>query len=152
MMTPAGSETGSRNLSISAQLWLWNRQKKLGRAFDSSAGFILPNGAMRSPDAAWIPQARWDALSSSEKNHFAPLCPDFVVELLSPSDTLTITQQKMEEYRQNGARLGWLIAPQTRQVIIYRQAYAPEILDNPAYVSGEEVLPDFVLDVKAVWE
>ncbi len=151
VMTPAGGETGKLNLSIGAQLWNWNHDKKLGIAFDSSTGFILPNGATRSPDAAWIPLARWDELSPNVRKRFLPLCPDFIVELRSPSDNLMMTCDKMQEYMQNGARLGWLIDPQTRQVIIYRQGYSPEILDNPATLSGEEVLPDFFLDVEAVW-
>jgi Uma2 family endonuclease len=151
VMTPAGGETGSRNSSLNAQLWLWNDQKHLGVVFDSSTGFILPNGATRSPDAAWIPQARWDALSKEERRRFLPLCPDFVVELRSPSDTLQILQEKMREYRDNGARLGWLIDPQTSTVEIYRQGQDGETLDNPATVSGEDVLPGFVLDMTKVW-
>jgi Uma2 family endonuclease len=152
MMTPAGGETGNRNLSISGQLWFWNTQRKLGKAFDSSTGFVLPNGANRSPDASWIPQARWDALSKEERKRFLPLCPDFVLELRSPSDTLQMLQEKMREYIANGAQLGWLIDPETRQVEIYRQGQEVETLDNPSTVSGEDVLPGFVLDMADVWE
>ncbi len=152
LMMPAGGETGNRNLSISGQLWFWNNQRKLGRAFDSSTGFVLPNGANRSPDAAWIPQARWDALSKDERKRFLPLCPDFVVELCSPSDNLQTTREKMREYMNNGARLGWLIDPQTRKVEVYRQGQAVTVLNNPATVSGEDVLPGFVLDMSDVWE
>ncbi len=151
LMMPAGGETGKRNLNIILQLGLWNEQTELGVAFESSTGFILPNGATRSPDAAWIPQARWDALSQDERTRFLPLCPDFVVELRSPSDTLQTVREKMHEYRDNGARLGWLIDPQTRQVEVYRQVQDVEILDNPTTVSGEDVLPGFVLNLRKVW-
>ncbi len=151
LMMPAGGGTGRRNLSIAMQLGLWNKQNKSGVAFDSSTGFILPNGDTRSPDAAWIPQARWDALSKDEQERFLPLCPDFVVELRSPSDNLQTVRNKMHEYMGNGARLGWLIDPQTRQVEVYRQGQDVEILDNPTTVSGENVLPGFALDMADVW-
>jgi Uma2 family endonuclease len=151
LMMPAGGRTGKRNLSIGGQLWNWNEQYKLGEAFDSSTGFILPNGANRSPDAAWIPQARWDALSVDEQERFLPLCPDFVIELRSPSDTLKAIREKMHEYIANGTQLGWLIDPETRTVEVYRQGQEVETLDNPATVSGEDVLPGFVLDMTKVW-
>jgi len=151
VMPPAGSETGKRNLSIGGQIWLWNRQNNLGVVFDSSAGFMLPNGATRSPDAAWLPRSRWDALSAEEKKRFAPVCPDFVVELRSPSDDLKTVREKMQEYMENGARLGWLIDPQARRVELYRQGYETEILENPATVSGEDVLPGFSLNLDEVW-
>jgi Uma2 family endonuclease len=152
VMTPAGSETGKQNLSIGSQLWNWNEQTTLGVAFDSSTGFILPNGATRSPDAAWIPQARWDALSADEQEHFLPFCPDFVIELRSPSDALPPLREKMREYMAHGARLGWLIDPQTRQVEVYRQGREVETLDKPARVAGEDVLPGFVLNMQKVWD
>lgn len=112
----------------------------------------MPNGANRSPDAAWVPQARWDALSTQEQERFLPLCPDFVVELRSPSDDVKTVREKMHEYMDNGTRLGWLINPQTRQVEIYRQGCDVEVCDNPATISGEDVLPGFILDLNEVWE
>jgi Uma2 family endonuclease len=114
-------------------------------------GFTLPNGATRSPDAAWLIHSRWDALSAEEKKRFAPVCPDFVVELRSPSDDLKTVREKMHEYMENGTRLGWLIDPQTQRVEIYRQRQVVEILENPATVSGENVLPGFVLNLQKVW-
>lgn len=119
IMPPTGSETGGRNAGLTAQIWLWNQQTRLGKTFDSSTGFKLPNGAERSPDAAWVRQDRWDALTPQQKRKFAPLCPDFVVELCSPSDELEKVQAKMQEYLANGIRLGWLIEPETRRVEIY---------------------------------
>ena len=118
-MPPAFSNTGARNLDIGAQLWIWNHRTGLGRAFDSSARFTLPNGAIRSPDAAWIRKEHWDALTRQEQSRFAALCPDFVVELRSHSDKLADVREKMVEYMKNGARLGWLIDPQEQQVYIY---------------------------------
>jgi Uma2 family endonuclease len=152
IMPPTGSETGGRNASLTAQIWLWNQQTHLGKSFDSSTGFKLPNGANRSPDAAWVRRERWDALTPEQKRGFAPLCPDFVVELCSPSDDLEDVQQKMQEYLANGIRLGWLIDPKTRRVEIYRPDGEVEILDNPATLSGETVLPGFVLDLQPVFE
>ncbi|GAB4188214.1 MAG: Uma2 family endonuclease [Coleofasciculaceae cyanobacterium] len=152
IMPPTGSETGGRNASLTAQIWLWNQQTRLGKSFDSSTGFKLPNGANRSPDAAWVRRERWDALTPEQKRGFAPLCPDFVVELCSPSDDLEDVQQKMQEYLANGIRLGWLIDPKTRRVEIYRPDGEVEILDNPATLSGETVLPGFVLDLQPVFE
>lgn len=151
IMPPTGSETGSQNSSLNAQLWLWNRQTRLGIGFDSSAGFTLPNGAIRSPDASWIEQRRWNNLTSEEKRKFAPICPDFVVELCSPSDRLADVQSKMQEYLDNGTRLGWLIIPEIRQVEIHRLNRDVEILSNPVSVSGEDVLPGFELDLQDIW-
>ena len=111
-MPPTGGETGSRNAGVTAQLWLWNHQTQFGKSFDSSTGFGLANGANRSPDAAWLSGERWTTLTPAQKQGFIPLCPDFVVELCSPSDVLVTVQAKMQEYLTNGARLGWLIAPQ----------------------------------------
>jgi Uma2 family endonuclease len=148
---PTGGETGKRNLSIEGQLWLWNRQTKLGEAFNSSTGFHLPNGADRSPDAAWVRQERWDALTPKQKESFIPLCPDFVVELRSKTDNMEPLRVKMKEYMNNGARLGWLIDRKNRKVEIYRQSQDVEVLDNPATLSGEDVLPGFVLDLTEVW-
>ena len=150
IMPPTGSETGNRNIDLSYQLQAWSRQNNLGLAFDSSSGFKLPNGADRSPDASWVRRDRWDALTPEERQGFAPLCPDFVVELLSPSDSVKIAQAKMREYMENGARLGWLINRKNQRVEIYRQGQDVEILENPATLSGEDVLPGFVLDLKQI--
>lgn len=151
VMPPTGSETGNRNLDISGQLWLWNRQTKLGVVFDSSSGFKLPNGADRSPDASWVKLERWQTLTPKEQEGFAPLCPDFVVELRSKSDNMEPLREKMREYITNGSRLGWLIDRKNQKVEIYRQNQDVEILDHPRTLSGEEVLPGFVLDLTDVW-
>jgi Uma2 family endonuclease len=157
---PTGGESGSRNLSISAQLGHWcEANEDLGEGFDSSTGFILPNGANRSPDASWVSRTRWEALTPKQRKGFVPLCPDFVVELReaklsrreSASDSLSTLQTKMREYIDNGARLGWLIDPQNQRVEIYRQQTEVEILINPAELSGEDVLPGFVLNLRRVW-
>ncbi len=151
IMAPTGSETGNRNLDIEGQLWLWNRQTKLGVAFNSSSGFKLPNGADRSPDASWVKLERWQTLTPKEQEGFAPLCPDFVVELRSKSDNMEPLREKMREYIANGARLGWLIDRKNQKVEIYRQNQDVEILDNPRTLSGEDVLPGFILDLTDVW-
>ncbi|MEG4502859.1 Uma2 family endonuclease [Microcoleus sp. F6_B4] len=148
---PTGGETGKRNLDIEGQLWLWNRQTKLGKAFNSSTGFHLPNGADRSPDASWVRQERWDGLTPKQKEGFIPLCPDFVVELRSKTDNMEPLRAKMKEYMNNGARLCWLIDRKNRKVEIYRQSQDVEVLENPATQSGEDVLPGFVLDLTEVW-
>ena len=148
---PTGGETGYRNLDIEGQLWLWNRRSRLGKAFNSSTGFHLPNGADRSPDAAWVRQERWDALTPEQKEGFIPLSPDFVVELRSKSDRIKPLQDKMQEYMENHVRLGWLIDIKNRKVEIYRQNQEVELLENPATLSGEDVLPGFVLDLTEVW-
>jgi Uma2 family endonuclease len=151
IMPPTGGETGNRNAGLTAQLWIWNEQNKLGIAFDSSTGFKLPNGADRSPDASWIKLERWDALTEEEKQKFPPICPDFVVELLSPSDSLKVAQEKMREYIDNGVRLGWLINRKSRQVEIYRQGQEVEVLESPVTLSGEDVLQGFILNLEAIW-
>ncbi|WP_373534992.1 Uma2 family endonuclease [Microcoleus sp.] len=151
VMPPTGSETGNRNLDIEGQLWLWNRQTKLGVAFNSSSGFKLPNGADRSPDASWVKLERWQTLTPKQQEGFAPLCPDFVVELRSKSDNMEPLREKMREYMVNGAILGWLIDRKNKKVEIYRQNLDVEILDNPSSLSGEDVLPGFVLDLTDVW-
>lgn len=151
IMAPTGSETGNRNLDIEGQLWLWNRQTKLGVAFNSSSGFKLPNGADRSPDASWVKLERWQTLTPKEQEGFAPLCPDFVVELRSKSDNMEPLREKMREYIANGASLGWLIDRKNQKVEIYRQNQDVEILNNPRTLSGEEVLPGFILDLTDVW-
>ena len=151
IMSPTGGETGNKNAGIIAQLWIWNNQKKLGKVFDSSTGFKLPLGSTRSPDASWIPLEKWDNLSSQEKQKFLPLSPDFVIELLSPTDKLIDTQNKMLEYLENGTKLGWLINREARQVEVYRINQEVEILDNPSSVSGENILEDFNLEMELIW-
>lgn len=151
IMSPAGGETGNRNAGLTAQIWIWNESHKLGKVFDSSTGFKLPNGADRSPDASWVKLERWNALTPEQQKKFPPLCPDFVVELMSPSDSLKETQDKMKEYRDNGAVLGWLINRKSRQVEIYRQNQEVEVLESPANVSGEDVLPGFILNLESIW-
>jgi len=148
---PTGWETGEQNSSLSGELYLWWRSHNLGKVFDSSTGFILPDGAIRSPDASWVSQERWQAIASTEKGAFAKICPDFVVELRSKSDRLSELQAKMREYMDNGTRLGWLVDPQNHQVEIYRFGKEVEVLVNPSQLSGEDVLPGFVLDLKRVW-
>jgi Uma2 family endonuclease len=151
IMPPTGGETGNSNAGITAQLWLWNNLHKLGVVFDSSGGFKLPNGADRSPDAAWIPLEKWQALTPQQKERFLPLSPDFVIELMSPSDNLETARKKMQEYLDNGTRLGWLINRKTREVEIYRQGQAVEILTNPESLSGESILPEFSLNLTLIW-
>jgi len=151
IMSPAGSETGARNLSISGQLWLWNEQTQLGITFDSSAGFNLPNGADRSPDATWIAIERWNLLTLEQKRKFAPIAPDFVIELRSASDSMKPLRDKMVEYVNNGVRLAWLIDPQTRTVEIYEPSEEVEVLYDPDYVAGDPILPGFRLNMQKVW-
>ena len=151
IMPPTGGETSNRNASLTAQIWIWNEQSKLGKVFDSSGGFKLPNGADRSPDASWIKLERWNSLTPEQQTRFVPLCPDFVVELLSPSDSLKETQEKMKEYRDNGTRLGWLINRKSRSVEIYRPGREVEVLESPATLSGEDVLVGFMLNLDVIW-
>ncbi|MBW4617263.1 MAG: Uma2 family endonuclease [Desmonostoc vinosum HA7617-LM4] len=151
IMPPTGGETGNRNGRLNQQLFNWSDQDKTGIVFDSSTCFKLPNGADRSPDAAWIKLSKWNTLTEEQKEKFPPICPDFVIELLSPSDSLSATQEKMKEYLDNGVRLGWLINRKSRQVEIYRQSQEVEVLDSPATLSGEDVLNGFVLNLTAIW-
>ncbi len=150
IMAPTGSETSIRNADLTSQLRVWNRKTKLGVVFDSSGGFTLPNGADRSPDASWVTKERWDALTAEQKEGFAPLCPDLVVELRSRTDSLKKLQEKMQEYIDNGAKLGWLIDRKNRRVEIYRPDREVEIIQNPATLSGEDILPGFVLDLAEI--
>jgi len=150
IMSPTGGETGKKNLELCGQIWFWNRQRNLGKAFDSSTGFRLPNGATRSPDVSWLSIDRWNSLSVEQRERFLPLCPDFVIELRSPTDNLTKVQAKMQEYIDNGLRLGWLINPQDRQVEIYQPNQPKQILQSPTHLSGGEVLPGFVLDLQSI--
>lgn len=151
IMPPVFSDTGNRNFNVAAQLWNWTEQNGTGVGFDSSTGFTLPNGATRSPDASWIESERWNALTAAEKASFAPICPDFVIELRSSSDTLSSLQTKMQEYIDNGAVLGLLIDRKNQTVHLYRPNHTPEILDNPKTVSAEPELPGFVLQMAKVW-
>ncbi|QLE56161.1 Uma2 family endonuclease [Nostoc sp. TCL26-01] len=151
IMPPTGGETGKRNFETAVELGIWNRQRKLGVCFDSSTCFKLPNGANRSPDVAWIKKARWDALTPEEQAKFPPIAPDFVLELMSPSDSLSEMQIKMQEYLDNQVKLGWLINPQMRQVEIYRLGKPVEILTSPQELSGENVLPGFILNLQLIW-
>jgi len=151
VMPPADPETSSKNYSINGELYVWSKQDGTGVGFESSAGFTLPNGAVRSPDASWMSKERWEAVPEDDKLRFSHVAPDFVAELRSPSDSLAILQNKMEEYIENGVRLGWLIDPFQRQVHIYRPGQTVEVLEYPASVSGESVLPGFVLNLQEIW-
>ncbi|MEH2246410.1 Uma2 family endonuclease [Nostoc sp.] len=152
IMPPTGSETGNRQGNILGQLWVWSEQDGTGITFSSSTGFKLSTGAERSPDASWIKLERWNALSAEQQEKFAPICPDFVVELKSPSDNLQTLKEKMEEYmKEPGIHLAWLIDRKQRKVYIYRPGLPEECLDNPAIVSGESVLPGFILNMSKVW-
>lgn len=151
IMSPTGGETGNRNFELYIDLGNWNRKKGLGKAFDSSTGFQLPNGAKRSPDLSWITLEKWNALNPAQRRKFLPICPDFVVELVSESDDLKEIEEKMQEYLDNGLSLGWLMIPKTRQVQIYRPQQTLEILESPLSLSGESVLVDFVLDLTPIW-
>ena len=151
IMPPTGSETGNRNAKLMQQLANWTDRDGSGIEFDSSAGFVLPNGATRSPDASWIKLTRWNSLSSEQKSKFAPICPDFVVELKSHSDSLEILQEKMQEYIDNGASLGWLIDRSAKQVYVYTSDAEVKCLDNPQTLSGDPLLSGFVLDLAKIW-
>jgi Uma2 family endonuclease len=151
IMPPTGGNTGKRNADLIFQLLVWKRQNNLGEVFDSNTGFTLPNGADRAPDASWVSQERWESLTPEQQDKFVPLCPDFVVELMSPSDSLEKTRQKMQEYQENGAKLGWLINRKQQQIEVYRLHQEVEILEHPNQVSGEDVLPGFVLDLTSIW-
>lgn len=151
IMPPTGFETSSKNAQIILQLGSWTRKDKTGTATDSNAGFILPNGATYAPDAAWTSNRRLDEFTDDEKQRFLQLCPDFVIELRSASDTLNSLKKKMQEYIDNGASLGWLIDPKEQKVHIYQPNKAVEILDNPKTVSGEDVLVGFELDMAEIW-
>jgi len=151
IMPPTGGETGNKNARITQQVMNWTDVDGTGIAFDSSTCFKLPNGADRSPDASWIKLERWNALTDEEKQKIPPICPDFVIELLSPSDSLKTTQEKMEEYIDNGVCLGILINRKSHQVEIYRQGKEVEVLDSPTTVSGEDILKGFVLNLGMIW-
>ncbi len=151
IMLPAGGATGNRNIEIAMQLQWWSKRDGTGIAFDSSGGFRLPNQATRSPDASWIPRWRYDQLTEREQERFLPLCPDFAIELKSPSDSLAALKRKMDEYIANGLQLGWLIDPKRKTVHIYRPPLPVEVLDNPNTLSADPILPGFVLDLTEIW-
>jgi|SRR5215470_12893663 len=151
VMPPTGAETGSLNADLIYQLMAWTKKDATGVCFDSDTGFTLPNGAIRSPDAAWIKREKWDRLTDQQKKRFAPWCPDFVVELRSPSDRLSEVRNKMVEYMETGASLGWLIDPIKRQVYVYRPNEEVIILDNPASISADPLLPGFTLNLTELW-
>ncbi len=150
VMAPASPDGSRRNMALSAQLWNWNEERKLGVTFDSSAGFTLPNSAIRGPDASWMSLERWRLVPEADRLKFARVCPEFVVELRSPSNDFNSLHEKMQEYLDNGARLGWLIDPVAGTVAIYRPGRAVETLVKPASLSGEDVLPGFTLDLKGI--
>ncbi len=151
IMPPTGSKTGWRNSSVNSDLVVWARIDRTGLVFDSSSLFTLPNGAKRSPDTSWVKRERWEALTDAEQEGFAPLCPDFVVELRSRTDRVSDLQEKMQEYIDNGARLGWLIDPLDQRVYVYHPGQPIERLDNPVTISGDPVLPGFALNVRELW-
>jgi Uma2 family endonuclease len=152
VMPPTGGETGSQNAEITFQVQSWTRGNQTGVAFDSSTGFKLPNGATRSPDAAWVRRSRLAGLTREQKQKFLPLCPDFAIELRSPTDNFRAVLDKMQEYLDNGAQLGWLLDPLTRRVHVYRPQGPPEIMEAPNTVSADPLLPGFVLDLRKIWE
>jgi Uma2 family endonuclease len=152
VMPPTVSEGGNYNAEVTTDFGIWNRKTQLGKVFDSSTGFKLPNGATRAPDTAWVTNERWNALTPEQRKKFAPICPDFVLELASESDDLDTLRQKMLEYIDNGCRLGWLVIPKTQQVEIYRGDRSIEVLQSPATLSGEAVLPGFVLNLVAIFK
>ncbi|ELR97495.1 Uma2 family endonuclease [Gloeocapsa sp. PCC 73106] len=151
IMPPTGGETGKLNAKLISRFVVWNEQTQLGEVFDSSTCFKFPNGANRSPDVSWIKQERWNILTPEEKEKFPPIVPDFVLELMSPSDHLSQTQRKMEEYIEQGVKLGWLINRKNRQVEIYRSERDVEIVESPTMLAGEDILSGFVLDLQIVW-
>ncbi len=150
VMSPTGSESGKHNLNLAFQIELWNRQTKSGITFDSSTGFKLSNGATRSPDVTWIKLSKWNSLTDKQKRGFAPIDPDFVLELISPSDDLIVARQKMKEYMTCDIKLAWLINPDEKQVEIYRQGRDQEILNNPSNLSGEAVMPNLIVDLSNI--
>jgi Uma2 family endonuclease len=151
IMPPTGGETGKRNAELTWQLGSWAKRNGSGLTFDSSTGFRLPNKAVRSPDASWIRHSRWECLASEERKKFIPLCPDFVVELRSATDSLNVLQEKMQEYIENGASLGWLIDTERRRVYVYRPNEPVDEKSEPSSLRGDPLLPGFVLDLTEIW-
>ena len=151
-MSPTGGETGERNGELFFQIKLWNKRSKLGKVFDSSTGFRLSNNAIRSPDVSWIPNSKWNALTREQKRKYLPLAPDFVLELMSPSDNLSEIRNKMREYIDCGVRLGWLINPDERKVEIYRQGREIEVLNNPQTLRGEAIMSGLVVSLEEIFD
>jgi len=151
VMPPTGSLTGKRSFDLTSQLASWFREHRNGVCFGVDTGFTLPNGAIRGPDAAWVKREKWDSLTAQQKERFAPICPDFAVELRSPSDSLTELDLKMFEYMENGASLGWLIDPLRRKVYVYRPNQETLVLDDPETVSADPLLPGFELNLSEIW-
>ena len=151
IMPPTGGETGKINVNLIFQLTSWNEATQLGEVFDSSTGFTLPNGADRSPDVSWLEKSRWEGLTKEQKEKFIPLCPEFAIEIMSPSDNLKKVQDKMQEYILNGCRLGWLINRKKQEVEIYRPGQEVEVLKLPLTLSGEDVLPGLVVNLGKIW-
>jgi Uma2 family endonuclease len=151
VMPPVGGESGSYESELGADVINWNRRTQLGKVFSSSTVFKLPDGSQRSPDVAWVERSRWEALTQEERKKFPPLAPDFVIELKSETDRLPKLQSKMQEYRDNGVRLGWLINPQDRTVEIYRLGQEVEVVSSPFSLGGEDVLPGFTLEINSIW-
>ncbi len=149
-MTPVGSEGGQRNFNLTVEFGIWAKTDGTGVGFDSSTGFTLPNGAKRSPDVSWIRRDRWNAIPKRQRKKFAPLCPDFVAELRSESDTLIVLQAKLEEYMANGAQLGWLLDPLEKKVYVYRPKAKAQVLRRPKTLSGEPLLTGFVLNLRGI--
>ena len=156
VMSPTGGTAGRRNFNLYLDLGYWNRQAKLGEAFDSSTTFTLPNGARRSPDVSWIKLERWNQLTQTQQDGFPPIAPDFVIELVSPSDLKNQRyedlQEKMQEYLDNGVKLGWLIEPAAKTVEIYRVGKEVEVLNSPQTLSGEDILTEFILDLSDIFQ
>ncbi len=157
VMSPTGSESGRKNGRLFGQVWNWNEQTQLGIVFDSSTGFKLSNGATRSPDVSWIELSRWNSLTAKQQRGFAPIDPDFVIELMSPNDDLEELQQKMTEYMSCGVKLGWLINPDDKQVEIYtirvqsRVGQNKEVLNNPQSLSGEKLMPNLIVNLSEIF-
>lgn len=151
IMPPTGGSSSRGNAELTYLFQAWARRDGTGQIFDSSGGFKLPNGATRSPDVSWVRNERLDQFGSEQWEKFLPLCPDFVLELRSPTDPLRIVQQKMEEYIQNGARLGWLLDPMSKRVHVYLPEHPVAIWENPSELSGDPILPNFVLDLPQIW-
>lgn len=152
IMPPVGSEGGRRSGEVFLAVGNWAKKDGTGIAFDASTGFTLPNGAIRSPDASWIRRERWEALTRGQRTSFAPISPDFLVEVRPQTDKLPVLFEKMQEYSENGARLGWFIDPLEQRVYIYRPEQPVEVLENPETISGDPVLPGFVFQVRNLWE
>lgn len=151
IMAPTGGETGARNASLVIRLGLWNEQTQLGIVFDSSTGFHLPNGANRSPDVAWVKRERWNSLTSQQREKFPPLAPDFVIELMSPTDNLSDVQAKMEEYLENGVQLGWLFNRKMKQAEIYETGQPKQVFQSPKQLQNDAILPGFILRLNDFW-